>query len=216
MAAPAKFLFDTDFGRSGRAGPNAVSQAQHQAAVAEAEARGFRNGSAAAKTEIAADAERRVAAALARAAGALELMAGGFERVERGLEAEAVSVAVAVAAKLAPALIAREPLAEVEALAAECFRQLVNVPHVVVRVNDSAFEAAQKQLANTAATCGLQGRLVVLSEPEIAPGDCRVEWADGGAVRDRAGVEAAIMAAVERYLSVRKPAVGQNSRNQVQ
>jgi flagellar assembly protein FliH len=204
MAAPAKFLFDTDFGRGGRAGPNAVSLVQHQAAVAEAEARGFRNGSAAAKAEIAADTERRLAAALARAAGALELMAGGFQRIERNLEIEAVSVAVAVATKLAPALIAHEPLTEVEALASDCFRQLVSTPHVVVRVNESAFEAAQAQLASTAAACGLQGRLVVLSDAEIAPGDCRVEWADGGAVRNRANVEATIVAAVERYLSVRR------------
>ena len=32
---------------------------------------------------------------------------------------------------------------------------------------------------------GFEGRLVVLAEPEIAPGDCRIEWADGGVVRDQ-------------------------------
>jgi flagellar assembly protein FliH len=44
---------------------------------------------------------------------------------------------------------------------------------------------------------------VVLGEPEIMPGDCRVEWADGGVVRDRAAVELAIDGAVNRYLTGR-------------
>jgi flagellar assembly protein FliH len=204
MAAPAKFLFDTDFGRTGRAGPNAVSPAQHQAALAEAEARGFRSGTAAAQADAAADTERRLAAALTRGAAALELMARGFRRIEDNLEAEAIAVAVAMATKLAPALIAREPLAEVEALAAECFRQLVSAPHVVVRVNATVFEPAQARLGPLAATCGLEGRLIVLADDEIAPGDCRIEWADGGAIRDRAAVEAAVAGLVARYISVHR------------
>ncbi|HXW28667.1 MAG TPA: flagellar assembly protein FliH, partial [Xanthobacteraceae bacterium] len=52
-------------------------------------------------------------------------------------------------------------------------------------------------------THGFEGRLVVLAEPEIAAGDCRVEWADGGMVRDRAAVERSIDDAVNRYLGAR-------------
>ena len=44
---------------------------------------------------------------------------------------------------------------------------------------------------------------MVLAEPEIALGDCRIEWADGGIVRDRAATEAAIGEAVGRYLGAR-------------
>jgi flagellar assembly protein FliH len=43
---------------------------------------------------------------------------------------------------------------------------------------------------------GFEGRLVVLGEPDLAPGDARMEWADGGVVRDRARIEAAVLDAL--------------------
>jgi flagellar assembly protein FliH len=203
MTARAKFLFDTDFGQ-GDGARAAMSAAQQQAAMAEAEARGYRNGAAAGRMEVTAEAERRMAAALEHAASSFEQLAQGLEAVEAKLEAEAVEVAAAVARKLAPALIAREPVAEIAALAADCFRHLVNAPHVVVRLNEALADAARVQLGAIAERCSFDGRLIVLSEPDMAPGDCRVEWADGGTVRDRAAVEAAIAEAVERYVAVRR------------
>ena len=47
---------------------------------------------------------------------------------------------------------------------------------------------------------GFEGRLVVLGEPGIAVGDCRIEWADGGVNRDNAATDAAIGEAVARYV----------------
>ena len=39
---------------------------------------------------------------------------------------------------------------------------------------------------------GFEGRLITLGEPDIAPGDVRLEWADGGVVRDRSRIEEAV------------------------
>jgi len=44
---------------------------------------------------------------------------------------------------------------------------------------------------------------VILAEPEIATGDCRIEWADGGVVLERAAVEAKINELVGRYMASR-------------
>ncbi len=33
---------------------------------------------------------------------------------------------------------------------------------------------------------------MILAEPDIATGDCRIEWADGGVVLERAAIEAKI------------------------
>lgn len=210
MSAPAKFLFDTDFGRGGSRSPGSAS-VQQQATIAEAEQRGYRNGFAAATAELSADTQRRTATALTQTAASLEALMRGLRTLEERLEAEAVQVAYAVAGKLAPALMAREPFAEVAALAAECFRHLIGAPHVVVRVDDAVYETARAQLQEIAAGCGFDGRLVVLAEPDLKSGDCRIEWADGGVVRDRAATEAAIVDAVGRYLAVRgasQPAFG--------
>jgi flagellar assembly protein FliH len=112
-------------------------------------------------------------------------------------------VAVAVARKLAPELIATEPLAEIAALASSCFNQLIAAPHVVVRVSEQIFEIAQPRLEKIAHLQGFQGRLVVIGDPGMALGDCRIEWADGGLARDRAATETAIADAVGRYVAGR-------------
>jgi flagellar assembly protein FliH len=196
MASPARFLFDNDFAVAEKAKAQ-VAPAELAGKLADAEAAGYRNGVAAAKAE----AEQRTAATLERIAAALATLNAGFAAIEARLATEAVAVAVTVGKKLAPALMAREPLAEISALAASCFRHLVAAPHVVVRVNDAVHAPAREALE--AAARGSDSRLVVLAEPDIAPGDCRIEWADGGIRRERAAIEAAIDEAVARYVAGR-------------
>lgn len=213
MSAPAKFMFDVDFAAGAASKePTAVPLAEHRAAVAQAEAEGRRQGVAAGEAAAAAraaaaeaEAAKRNAAALERIAGAIDALVGGFGAVEARMNTEAIEVAVAVARKLAPELIAREPFAEIAALAAECFTHLVAAPHVVVRVNDGVYDIARERLATIAHQRGFDGRLVVLAEPHIQPGDCRVEWADGGVVRDRTVTDASIADAVARHLAKRAP-----------
>lgn len=201
MSAPAKFLFDTDFGRTARSeqAEPSISLAAHELIMADKSAAAYREGFAAASAES----ERRAAVALERIADALAHLSGGLSAVEGRVEAEAVHVALAVARKLAPALIARQPLAEIEQLTATCFAQLVAAPHVVVRIADSLYASARERLEEIARRCGFEGRLVVLAEPDLSEGDCRVEWADGGMVRDRMAAEATIAELVERYVTAR-------------
>jgi flagellar assembly protein FliH len=205
MGAAAKYLFDMDFSGSAEAKPM-ITLAEHTAMLAEAEAAAYRNGVAAGETQALTETGRLTASALERLAGAFDGVDGALRGIEAKLEAEAVEVAIAVARKLAPALIAREPFAELAALAGECFRQLVAAPHVVVRVNDTLYAAAREKLEEIVRASGFDGRLVVLAETEIAPGDCRIEWADGGINRDRAATEAAIAEVVTRYVTARRGA----------
>ena len=109
-----------------------------------------------------------------------------------------------MASKLAPALIAREPLAEINALAIDAFRQLLASPHVVVRVSDKIYDAAREKLEEIARQTGFEGRLVMLAEPDIAEGDCRIEWADGGVTRDRAAAQSLITETVNRFIAARR------------
>jgi flagellar assembly protein FliH len=129
-----------------------------------------------------------------------------FAGVERRMETEAVDVAVAVARKLCSQLISAEPLGEITALVSDCFSHLVSTPHLVVRINASLYEAAREKIERQAAQSGFQGRLVILAEPEIATGDCRIEWADGGVVLERAAIEAKINELVGRYMASRDQA----------
>ncbi len=205
MTARAKFLFDADFGPVKDTKPKITPEDYH-AAIAEAEARGYRNGLTAAEAQARTEAERRTAAAFERIGTVLAGVAGQMTAIEARLECEAVEVAVAVARKLAPSLVAQQPMAEIVALATECFNTLLAAPHVVVRVSNELYAAARDRLEEIARGRGFEGRLVVLGEAGIALGDCRIEWADGGIIRERAAVEAAIGDVVARYVAARRGA----------
>ena len=205
MTAPAKFLFDHDFAAPA-AVKTAIPLAVHEANLMEADASAYQRGFAAARAEIVAEAEQRSAAALEGIAARLEDVMRGLSGVEARLETEAVDVAVAVARKLCNELISGEPLAEITALVSDCFSHLVSTPHLVVRINDSLYEAAREKIERQAAQSGFEGRLVILAEPDIATGDCRIEWADGGVVLERAAIEAKINELVGRYMASRDQA----------
>jgi len=204
MGAPAKFLFDVDFAAAGKAAEPSLTFAEHALRLAEAEAAAHHKGYTDAQTDAAAEANRRIANALERIAVHLGQAIDSLTAIETRLECEAVEVAVAVARKLAPALLAQEPFAEISALASDCFRELVASPHIAVRVNDAIYAAAREKLDDIVRARNFAGRLVVLAEPDIAVGDCRIEWADGGIQRDAAAADAAISEAVASYISARR------------
>ena len=205
MAAPAKFLFDMDFSapdkRERAATPSEIAQK-----IAAAEARAYRDGYDAALREARVESDRRSALAMEEIAIAMKGIAARYSTIETRMETEAVDVAIAVARKLCSELIAREPLDEITALVSDCFAQLVSTPHLVVRINDSLYETAHERVDRLAKQSGFAGRLVILAEPEVETGDCRIEWADGGVVLERAAIEAKINELVERYVASRDQA----------
>ena len=203
MAAPAKFLFDMDFGAPDKSRERPATADEIAQKVAAAEARAFRDGYDAAQREAKAESDRRAALALEEIGIALKTIATRFSGIETRMETEAVDVAVAVARKLCSALIANEPLGEITALVSDCFSHLVSTPHLVVRINASLYETARERIERLAKQSGFAGRLVILAEPEIETGDCRIEWADGGVVLERAAIEAKISELVGRYMASR-------------
>ena len=194
MKSSAKYLFDEDFSPGEK--PPTITLVEAERRRVDAESQAYRKG-------FAAGQEQAQSGALAVIADGLERLDKALAGIETRLETEAVEVAVAVAGKLAPELIAREPFAEISALATESFSHLVKAPHVVVHIGAEAFEPAKVKLDEIAAARGFEGRLVVLPEPAMAPGDCRIEWADGGVARDRAATLAAIDDVVARYVAAR-------------
>jgi flagellar assembly protein FliH len=203
MAAPAKFMFDLDFAAPDKARERPATTAEIAQKIAAAEARAYRDGFDAAQREAKAESDRRAALALEEIAIAIRGIAAGFSVIENRMETEAVDVAVAVARKLCSQLIANEPLGEITGLVSDCFSQLVSTPHLVVRINESLYDAARERIERLAKHSGFEGRLVILAEPEIATGDCRIEWADGGVVLDRTAIEAKINELVGRYMASR-------------
>ena len=203
MSAPAKFLFDLDFAAPDKSRER-PTQAELSQKVAEAEARAYRAGFDAAQHEAKVESDRRSALALEEIGITIRGIATRFSGIEARMETEAVEVAVAVARKLCADLVAAEPLGEIVALVKDCFSHLVATPHLVVRINDELYDSAREKIERLAKQSGFEGRLVILAEPEIATGDCRIEWADGGVVLERGTIAAKIDEMVGRYIASRR------------
>ncbi|HEV7260524.1 MAG TPA: flagellar assembly protein FliH [Bosea sp. (in: a-proteobacteria)] len=171
MSSAKKFTFGTDFREGGR---RAAGEADIAAARAEGVIAGREQGRREAESQI-----NSLIAQLARAAERLIAQ----EAAHAGeVEAQAAYVAIVAAKALAGAALTERPLAALENGLRECLSHARHAPHLVMRVNDGAVEAAEGLVKRLAQEMGFAGRLVVLGDPGIAPGDGRLEWADGGFV----------------------------------
>jgi flagellar assembly protein FliH len=142
--AAAKFMFDEDFAPGGV--KPTITLVEHERRSADAEAVAHRKGFEAGQNQARAEANERIARALTQIADSMARLNGALTGIETRLEIEAVHVAVAVAGKLAPELVAREPLTELSALAGESFRQLVATPQISVHIGGDIFDAAKDKL----------------------------------------------------------------------
>ncbi|MBI1205476.1 MAG: flagellar assembly protein H [Rhodopseudomonas sp.] len=200
MKPSAKYMFDEDF--AGTVKPT-ITLVEHERRSKDVESvahrKGFEAGLVQARTEI----TERISKTLTEIADGMVKIDRALANIEAKLEVEAVQVAVAVASKLAPELIAREPFTEISALAGDAFRQLVATPQVAVHIGAEIYDTAKEKLEEIARLRGFDGRLTVQPDPTMAPGDCRIEWVDGGVGRDEAATQAAINEVVARYIAAR-------------
>jgi flagellar assembly protein FliH len=204
-AAPAKFTFDLDLGhRAQRDIGDAVERAR-LAELEEARAHGFAAGRAEGIAEgergASAQSARQMAAAATQLADQVATMAASIDDSRASTLNGAVDLAASIARKLAGTLLTQQPAAEIEALLVECLASLDGVPHLVIRCHPDLAEAVREMATARISTSGFTGRLVVLGEPEQALGDCRLEWVDGGLVRDSAAINAEIDNRIAAYLA---------------
>ncbi|WP_181703973.1 FliH/SctL family protein [Chthonobacter albigriseus] len=212
MAAPARFLFDTDFAAPpAKAEPVAppvptIEQPVHEAIVAEAERRAYDRGLVAGREAAEARAADRLAEEAGRLAAAAQSILAVLDTERARVEVEAFRLAEAVACKIAGRLIELHPREAILAIVSEALGPLRRAPHLVIRLSADDAEPIRGELTRIAAERGFEGRLVVLGEDSVTRGDCRIEWADGGIVLDRAATEAAVHAAIENHLASIAPA----------
>ncbi|TGD96582.1 FliH/SctL family protein [Methylobacterium nonmethylotrophicum] len=209
MAQIRRFLFDTDFRHprgptpqeevvNAEAAAAAAAQAAEAAAaaLAAAEAAAYAAGLHEGRAQAEAQVQARLADALNRLAAAASGMIGAADARDAEREAQALDFAVALGRKIAGAALDSQPVAAIAEAAGRAFQHLRGVPHLAIRVHDALVEETERQVARLARERGYEGRLIVLGDPGMAPGDARIEWADGGVVRERAAIEAAVLAAL--------------------
>jgi flagellar assembly protein FliH len=201
-AQPVRFTFDVDMGRSGEQ-RSSLSDTALAELLAEARREGHAAGLAEGERTALARAEQQVAAAAEALADTAAAMAASLDKAKQQAVAEAVNLALSIGRKLAGRMIAADPTAEIEALIVECLQNLEGVPHLVIRCEPMLADRVRDIAMSRIAHSGFTGRLVVLGDPDIAIGDARLEWADGGVVRDIRQLSAEIDARIAEYFAAR-------------
>jgi len=105
-------------------------------------------------------------------------------------------LALAIARKVIPVFTAKGGLDEIESLINDTIRDMTREPRLVMRVHEAEYEALNEKIKMIAERRAYSGTLVLVADPDVAAGDCRIEWTDGGVARDTP----ATMAAVETTL----------------
>lgn len=183
-APPArKFLFERSFDDElamGEQAPPVFSLEQLEAAKQEA----FDNGQKAGKKAMIEDQQQHMNALLSQVDKKLDhLLETGGKQWEKQL-AHLQEVGLTIARKIMPAYAERHGLEEIETIISQVVAEMGREPRLVVRVAESQFDAVSAKINEISAQRAYAGKVIVLSEPELGPADCRVEWADGGIDRD--------------------------------
>lgn len=167
---------------------------------AEGHAAGVAAGAEAARAELEGTDAALAAHALDRIAHGVTGLITARDAANAARSDQPVHIALAIVRKLMPELARRNGLAEIEAVVRACLTDLIDEPRLIVRVAAETLELVRGHLEATVANCGFDTKLVVVGDPALGPGDCRVEWADGGAERDTARLLAEIEQTVARLL----------------
>jgi flagellar assembly protein FliH len=207
MASPARFLFDTDF--AAPPPPPAVVEPPvpviempvHEALVRDAEREAYERGMNDGRNAAEAHAARRLVDEASRLASAAQSMLAVLDVERERVEREAMRLAEIVGRKLAGHLVDLYPRDVILTVVSDALAPLRRAPHLVVRLAVQDVEPIREALVTIAHDRGFEGRIVVLGEPSIPRGDCRIEWADGGIVIDRAVTEAAIERALNLHIT---------------
>lgn len=218
MAKLQKYLFDLDFGAPRIAPVDMAVHVEDEVMVEEeappppppptfseeelvlAREQAFEQGRQTGLQEAAQSLEQMVGMAMASAAHHLQTIGAAQAAEAESLAQEAAAVAVAIVRKLHPEFVRRYGVTEIESAVLDCLSHLDRLPKVTVKVAPALLEAVREKAKGLAAQVSFDGKLAVVGDAGLVPGDCRVEWGDGGAERDQSRVWAQIDQAVEAAL----------------
>ncbi|UJW87219.1 hypothetical protein [Devosia sp. SL43] len=205
MAQPARFTFDLDLGKRTNAAPPTPMVPEDLVAqlIAQAREEAYAEGMVAGERNATATAAQTLAAAAGTLATQTAEMAIALDDATLQAQREAIELAASVGRKLALHLLARYPTTELDALIGECMQSLAGVPHLVVRCHPAIADGIRDIATAHMQTSGFSGRLIVMGDPDQRLGDGKLEWVDGGLVRDIGAVSKDIDTKIKAYLAAK-------------
>lgn len=96
---------------------------------------------------------------------------------------DATRLALHIVHKMLPQLTLTHGLAEIERVILQSIDSRRDEPRIAITVPTTHLEALRANIDKEAQARGFAGKVILLADDNMAPSDCRVEWADGGSER---------------------------------
>ena len=148
-----------------------------------ARAEGFKTGKEEGMREAMEDSSRILAEIIQNVGGQIARLLDTQHQAMALAEECSVEVAMAVTKKLFPSLQEKHGFDEVSNAIKASFEKLLDEPKITVRAAPEHKEAIATEMKQVAEDLGFEGKIVVIADEKMNPGDCRVEWDSGGAER---------------------------------
>ncbi|WP_316860513.1 FliH/SctL family protein [uncultured Cohaesibacter sp.] len=194
MSEAARYLFDLDF--SAPPEPEIeekieeippepmITVAEHERLLAQAKQEAFTAGTEKALNEREQLASEQNLALQQKMLDDVTMIYAEVKTLMQRLERDASKLAFTFASRFAEKLVAKEPKTEILALLNQILGPLRQTPHISIRLNDAVAEEVKAKVDEQMSELGFTGKLTILPDPVIMPGDCEVEWVDGGIGRN--------------------------------
>jgi hypothetical protein len=176
-------------------------EAELAKAMAHACQQGAVVAAAAVRAELVAAVEHRTSLAVEAIAAELARSQAQLTESRRARAGASRALALALARAILPRALADRPLADIEAMLIDLVGRLDGQPRLELWVAPDLVAAATALLARVAADAGHDGALALHPDPTLGPGDARLTWVDGVALRDLAALEREAVALVDAWLS---------------
>lgn len=159
-------------------------QAARDAAFEEGHQKGLEEGRKSAWDEAMLSVEKQQADTLEKIASLLKGMEPFCQKVSDQAFETAVEFAFAVCKKILPDLNKRDGLNEIRALLEKNFHFLKEEPKISIRLNPALADPIKQHIAQIVLKESYPGKIAVIRDENIAAGDCRIEWKNGGLERN--------------------------------
>jgi Flagellar biosynthesis/type III secretory pathway protein len=160
--------------------PPTFSEAEIDAAREIAFAEGQREGRTTAERSTAA----RATAVLTAIAEQLRLATATSAQQQAAIVRDATALALAICRKLLPHTYRDAASEEITGLLSKVLPRISEQPQVFIRVAVELATTVSESVAKAVESAGFGGTVKVIGDESLAEGDCRIEWSQGGLVRD--------------------------------
>jgi flagellar assembly protein FliH len=180
MTAIFKRDFDHETETELRRRTGLISEAELAKACQDALEEGERRGRAAAEMALRAEAELLRAQSLSRIREGMDRLLTERERQERELETQLMDFAIAVGEKVMPDLIETRAHQQVISRIRKGLRMGLGSGHIRIQASARDLALIESDLQTIISGLPAPDRVELSASAELAPGDLRVDWDQGG------------------------------------